>query len=337
MYLREEALKLKEMGNDLFRRDRYEDALRLFDRALSIDPENVSLWNNKALALRALNRYEEAIVAYDNARTLDPDNEKFKAGRDACIAALGREEERAPERRPMDRARQARPETVVPSKVGRPVKRSTIDTGGPEKGVVVTGRRPPEGRALRAPSTATKEPATPSPAAPGGPQPLEPSVVPPNTDVPSNGTVDGSETTGAEPGSEMPSPEPSTASAAGVGSPAPSVEGKVGRATADVTPGKASAGPSERTSKTLPEPPSVDHLKRAASRKLLAGNYMETIDLYERALKIDDSDVSVWNNLGFAYRQIHDFDNAERCYREALRRDPNDQKAFKGLQAIRRA
>ncbi|MCI0496705.1 MAG: tetratricopeptide repeat protein, partial [Thermoplasmata archaeon] len=91
-YLREEAVKLKEVGNRLFMEDRYSDALVFYDRALAIDPDNVNLWNNKALALRALNRYDDALAAYEKAIRLDPANEKFRAGRDACMAAIDGED-----------------------------------------------------------------------------------------------------------------------------------------------------------------------------------------------------------------------------------------------------
>ncbi|MCI0497582.1 MAG: tetratricopeptide repeat protein [Thermoplasmata archaeon] len=78
-------------------------------------------------------------------------------------------------------------------------------------------------------------------------------------------------------------------------------------------------------------------LRRDGSRRLLAGNYVEAVQLYERALAIDGSDVATWNNLGFAYRQQRDLPNAERCYRTALRLEPGNQKALKGLNSLKRA
>ena len=44
-----------------------------YDRALSIAADHVKAWNNRGLALQALNRHEEALASYDKALELQKD------------------------------------------------------------------------------------------------------------------------------------------------------------------------------------------------------------------------------------------------------------------------
>ncbi len=236
-YLNEEADKLKESGNELFRQDRYDEALVLFERALTIDPDNPHFWNNKAIALRALNRYEEAVIAYERAMILDRDEPKFRAGRDACLAEVRALESPAQDeldvevRAPKERRKRVKAKMGVPAVAPKP--------------------RP------------TKAPPRPK------------KVIP-----------------------------------------------------TDAKPTAADSVP-EETMRIFD--------RKAADRKLLAGNYLDAIGLYEVLLKSDEDNVRLWTSLGFAYRQLNDHDKAEKCYREALTKDPNDVKATKGLAKIGRA
>jgi len=249
-YLAEEAAKLKDSGNRLFKQDRYAEALILFERALTIDPDNASFWNNKAIALRALNRYDEATIAYDKAMSLDPTNEKLRAGRDSCLAEIS----------PPD-----------PSE---------------EDILSVEVREPKEKRV---------KPRTGVPAEPPGP-PIEVAE----------------KTTGkrAKPVWE-----------------AKVVVEPVSEASVDVVTPPSAA----------PDEPTTMDGGKAADRKLLAGNYLDAIGMYEKLIGSGRGDVRSWNNLAFAYRQLNDHDNAERCYRETLAIDPEDIKAKKGLAKIGRA
>jgi len=43
----------------LFTSKNYEEAIECYDKALKVDPKNVSAWNNKGDALLNLKRYEE--------------------------------------------------------------------------------------------------------------------------------------------------------------------------------------------------------------------------------------------------------------------------------------
>jgi predicted TPR repeat methyltransferase len=53
--------------------NRAEEALASFDVALSIDPQHAISWNNRGNALAALKRFEEAVENYDKAIALAPD------------------------------------------------------------------------------------------------------------------------------------------------------------------------------------------------------------------------------------------------------------------------
>lgn len=59
-------------GNDSAKQGNNEDALIAYDKALEIDPNHTSAWNNKGIVLSRLKRYEEAIACYDKAIELDP-------------------------------------------------------------------------------------------------------------------------------------------------------------------------------------------------------------------------------------------------------------------------
>jgi|tagenome__1003787_1003787.scaffolds.fasta_scaffold20936730_2 hypothetical protein len=51
---------------------RYNEAISIYQQALDIDPKNVTVLNNKGVALTHLGLYEEAIKEYDKALDIDP-------------------------------------------------------------------------------------------------------------------------------------------------------------------------------------------------------------------------------------------------------------------------
>ena len=59
-------------GNESAKNGNYDDALAAYDKALEIDPNHVSAWNNKGIVLSKLKRFEESISCYDRAIELDP-------------------------------------------------------------------------------------------------------------------------------------------------------------------------------------------------------------------------------------------------------------------------
>jgi len=71
--LGESAEDLFKAGNSLALEKRYEEAIVYYDEALELEPENVKILLNKALALTFLSRYEESNACFDRAIELTPD------------------------------------------------------------------------------------------------------------------------------------------------------------------------------------------------------------------------------------------------------------------------
>jgi tetratricopeptide (TPR) repeat protein len=53
----------------------YDDAIKAYDEAIRLDPNDADTRNNKGLALEFQGRYDEAIQAYDEAIKIDPSYE----------------------------------------------------------------------------------------------------------------------------------------------------------------------------------------------------------------------------------------------------------------------
>ena len=58
-------------GNESAKDGNNDDALIAYDKALELDPNHVSAWNNKGIILSRLKRFEESIVCYDKAIELN--------------------------------------------------------------------------------------------------------------------------------------------------------------------------------------------------------------------------------------------------------------------------
>lgn len=63
---------VKKAGNELYRRGHFGEALALYDRAISLSPENAAYRSNRAAALTALGRLPEAVRECEEAVRLDP-------------------------------------------------------------------------------------------------------------------------------------------------------------------------------------------------------------------------------------------------------------------------
>jgi tetratricopeptide (TPR) repeat protein len=52
----------------------YDEAIKAYNKAIEIDPEDADSWSSKAWALRHLGKYNEAIKAYNKAIEIEPEN-----------------------------------------------------------------------------------------------------------------------------------------------------------------------------------------------------------------------------------------------------------------------
>ena len=59
-------------GDSLRSLGQHEDAVRCYDQALAIEPQNQSAWSSKGFALHNLGRLEEAIRCCDEALAIEP-------------------------------------------------------------------------------------------------------------------------------------------------------------------------------------------------------------------------------------------------------------------------
>ena len=79
-----EAEKAKTKGNEFFSKGNYEEALKMYDKAIELNPNNVLYKTNKCTALINMKDYQNAIAAALSAvstgkRNFAPDEQMWKA------------------------------------------------------------------------------------------------------------------------------------------------------------------------------------------------------------------------------------------------------------------
>jgi tetratricopeptide (TPR) repeat protein len=65
---------LLNRGIDKVKQKKFEEALEIFERVLSMNQEIPEVWNNQGVALYGLGRLEEAMQSYDRCLAIDPEN-----------------------------------------------------------------------------------------------------------------------------------------------------------------------------------------------------------------------------------------------------------------------
>ena len=53
-----------EKGDRLSKLHEFEDAIKCYDMALKIEPDNYKAWHNRGVALAQLHRYQEAVASF---------------------------------------------------------------------------------------------------------------------------------------------------------------------------------------------------------------------------------------------------------------------------------
>ena len=72
---------------------KYDEAIKCYDRAITIDPNNPVLWNNKGLALYNLGKFDEAILSYEHAITIDPSDADAWNSKGDSLNSIGKFDE----------------------------------------------------------------------------------------------------------------------------------------------------------------------------------------------------------------------------------------------------
>lgn len=66
----------KELGNQYFKQESYRHALRCYNRAIELDPQNPIYYTNAATCHIKLQEYEEGLTTANEALKLDPSSIK---------------------------------------------------------------------------------------------------------------------------------------------------------------------------------------------------------------------------------------------------------------------
>jgi len=80
---------LVEKGSDLVAKGDAEQAITWLDKALSIDPSNLMALVSKGSALRDMGNYQEAIMVYNKVLAIDPSDIYATAGKADSLYNLG--------------------------------------------------------------------------------------------------------------------------------------------------------------------------------------------------------------------------------------------------------
>ena len=81
------------LGYERLNQSDFIQALASFDRALALDENDASAWNDRGIALGNLGRHEEALASYDRALALDGSNAGAWYNQGSALGQLGRPEE----------------------------------------------------------------------------------------------------------------------------------------------------------------------------------------------------------------------------------------------------
>jgi len=84
----EKASQVANRGDTLFELERYEEALRDYNRSLELSPNDPLILANRGDTLFELERYEEALCDYNRSLELEPDNPEIRESQELCLESL---------------------------------------------------------------------------------------------------------------------------------------------------------------------------------------------------------------------------------------------------------
>ena len=73
---KKKALKLKEKGNDAFKRKKYEVAEKFYSESLQLNLDSRPVWTNRAICRNTMKKHEDALADCLSALSIDPKNTK---------------------------------------------------------------------------------------------------------------------------------------------------------------------------------------------------------------------------------------------------------------------
>jgi tetratricopeptide (TPR) repeat protein len=82
-----------EQGNAFMKNKNYSEAIRVYDRAITVEPDYFEAWNGKADALNRAQKFTEALEASDRVLVLKPDYVQGWINRGYILYNLGRYDE----------------------------------------------------------------------------------------------------------------------------------------------------------------------------------------------------------------------------------------------------
>ena len=80
-------------GMDKVKQGQYEEAVEIFDKVLSMNPQNTFAWNNRGVALFKADRPDDAVQSYNRSLEIDPENLDALRNKGFVLRSMGRLEE----------------------------------------------------------------------------------------------------------------------------------------------------------------------------------------------------------------------------------------------------
>ena len=84
---------LVNKGNALSNLSKHQEAIQCYDQALKINPRLKQAWNNEGTALSALGKHQEAIKCYDKSLKINPKDEQVWYNKGITLGDLGKKQE----------------------------------------------------------------------------------------------------------------------------------------------------------------------------------------------------------------------------------------------------
>ena len=72
---------------------------------------------------------------------------------------------------------------------------------------------------------------------------------------------------------------------------------------------------------------SIDELLKMGKKQLEDGQYDDALNLFQKAILLNQNDPDLWNLKGIALRSLGRYNEAIECFNKSLEIDPRDKNA----------